>query len=341
MTVDEAFEQLRNGFLSDRLAQAYVIVGNPREEGQRLAQRLFSLLFCTAGRDAAPCGQCQGCRLISRRSHPDEMWVEPQKKSRIISVDQIREELLPQISRTPYCGPWKACAMLFADRLNEAASNAFLKTLEEPPGRTLFLLLTDSPQSLLTTILSRCQRIVLSEVAGQLSEDLEKRLVTVLTEWGDSGRAAVLGRVLHVQGLAEQITALFKDMKTAAEKTEKEIAEHEERDVEDEVMDARVGARYREMRSALLSYLLFWQRDILILASGGDEQLIKNVRHLDLLRGMAQRMTPLAAVGNIRAVDRLLRDLESNSPERVACGSFFQDMTAPEPTAVEQGAGVR
>ena len=81
--------------------------------------------------------------------------IEPEKKSRVIAVDAVRA-LNHRIQTSSFAGGWKVAVIKYADRLNDQAANAFLKTLEEPPARTLLLLLTDAPQSLLPTVVSRC-----------------------------------------------------------------------------------------------------------------------------------------------------------------------------------------
>ena len=156
MTPDSAFALLRNSFEGGRLAQAYVVAAPPRGSGSELALRLLQLIYCESA--DRPCGECRQCVEVAGYSHPDVLWVEPQKKSRVIAVDQIRA-VEQRIYHTSFLGGWKACVLLGADRLSPGAANAFLKTLEEPPGRSIFLLLTDGPQFLLPTILSRCQRI--------------------------------------------------------------------------------------------------------------------------------------------------------------------------------------
>ena len=107
----------------------------------------MQLLFCES--EPPPCGECIRCRHVHDRTEPDIHWVFPEKKSRVISVDQIRDTIVSQMSQTSFGGGWKVGVITGADRLNTAAANAFLKTLEEPTEKTLFLLLSDLPQELL------------------------------------------------------------------------------------------------------------------------------------------------------------------------------------------------
>ena len=161
-----ALDGLKQGYEAGRLAHAYLVVGSPRGNALAFAESFLQFLFCREKN--RPCGKCPECGRVKRHEHPDVLWLQPETKSRKIDIEQIREELTPRISRTSYGGGWKVGVILYADRLTEGAANAFLKTLEEPPGSSLLLLVTNSVQHLLPTIVSRCQRIVLS--AGQEEE---------------------------------------------------------------------------------------------------------------------------------------------------------------------------
>ena len=152
MKIDEAYDCFRKSVEADRLAQAYLVIGPPRGAAGVLAERVLQLLFCES--TDGPCGRCHGCGAVEAHTTPDVLWVEPQKKSRAISIEQIRD-LQGRTFQTSVQGGWKGCVIVAADRMGAGAANAFLKTLEEPPPRSLFLLLSDTPNALLPTIVSR------------------------------------------------------------------------------------------------------------------------------------------------------------------------------------------
>ena len=143
MTVDAAYTQIEKAVGAGRPANGYLIVGGVRGMAAELAERVLRLLF-GAG---------------DLRAHPDIHRLAPEKKSRIISVEAMRTRLIDPMGETAFQGGWKAGVVYGADRLKTESANAFLKTLEEPPPQTLFLLLTEQPEQLLPTIISRCQRI--------------------------------------------------------------------------------------------------------------------------------------------------------------------------------------
>lgn len=305
MTPDSAFQQMKNSFEGGRLAQAYVVTAPPRGAGSDFALRLLQLVFCESG--DRPCGRCGRCVEVAGGAHPDVLWIEPQKKSRVISVDQIRD-VEQRIYHTSFRGGWKACVLLGADRMSSGAANAFLKTLEEPPARSIFLLLTDGPQFLLPTIISRCQRLTLSGDYSVLPERWSTRAFEVLTDTRGGGIMAALAG-------SDRLVGLLKEMKKEAVEVEAARLTRGDEEVGTEVLDARAGAMYREMRTSLMRLVLRWHRDILLLVSGGDEGLVHNHDHLEFLRSVAGRIAYRNAVRNVTVVETMNRHLESNLPD--------------------------
>lgn len=149
-----------------RLGHGLLFGGTPGLGQGVLALRLAAVLLCEAPNDEGACGECRGCRLRLAQTHPDIRQVSllPREDGRLkteIGVEQIRE-LSAWFSLTPQFGRAQVAVVDPADKLNTAAANALLKTLEEPaPGRYL-LLVADAPQRLPATVRSRCQRFELA-----------------------------------------------------------------------------------------------------------------------------------------------------------------------------------
>lgn len=140
-----------------------ILLEGPRGVGKRLvATRLAMAANCTAELPVAerPCGRCATCRAIEQGTHPDVLMLEPdpERAARTIPIEAVREV----IRQTQYhrYGARRRCVIVDpAEAMQEPAANALLKTLEEPPQGTGFLVVTHNPRALLPTILSRCQRI--------------------------------------------------------------------------------------------------------------------------------------------------------------------------------------
>ncbi len=313
MNTDAAFKLLERAYRAGRTAHAYVFAGAPRGAAGELAVRMIQLLACKA--ENAPCDACDTCRQIREHVWADSLWIQPEKKSRAISVDTIRDIVLPFASQTAFLGGWKVAVFVGADRLREEAANAFLLTLEEPPPKTLFLLLTDAPQFLLPTIASRCQRIEVSDetdgLGSRLKPEWRDRVIEIISSIDNAGPASAMAATSRMCGLLEEMK---KDAE--AQVRAENSGEAESIDEEKEVIEARISALYRESRRGVLECVMSWYRDLLALRAGGDESLVMNGGHTGLLRERAQRLTHSQALSNIDGVEELMRQLDQSISEQ-------------------------
>ncbi len=140
-----------------RLPHALLLRGPEGVGKVCFARRLLSTLLCERHEcDKRPCGDCRGCRLIAADTHPDLHALAPLEGKQQIGIDQVRS-LIERIGLTPQYGGRKAVVVAPAERMTRAAANTLLKTLEEQPGDTLFVLVADRAGALPATIRSRCQ----------------------------------------------------------------------------------------------------------------------------------------------------------------------------------------
>ena len=140
-----------------RLPHGLLIHEAPGTGGDWLAQWVARLVLCQSA-TGAPCGACPSCHRIATAQHPDLVLLQPIEDSRQIRIEQVRE-LSQELALTAHQGAYKVAIITPADTLNRFAANALLKTLEEPPPRTVLILVVTQPSRLPATILSRCQRI--------------------------------------------------------------------------------------------------------------------------------------------------------------------------------------
>ena len=152
----EAFRLIAPAIDSGSAAHGYLVVGDVRGNAAELVRRVLEKLFPDE-RDQIAAGV-----------HPDVVTLEPEGKKRIITIDSMRERIVVPMSTTSFSGGWKVGIISGADRLNNESANAFLKSLEEPPPKTMYFLLTDQPDAILPTIVSRTQRIDLKLPPGLL-----------------------------------------------------------------------------------------------------------------------------------------------------------------------------
>jgi DNA polymerase-3 subunit delta' len=164
----------------ERFAHAWLIHGLAGIGQLEFAVAGAASLLCEAPLQGIACGRCQACRWVQAGNHPDlrrirpEAWAiregqvqaEPEdgsarkQPSREIRIEQVRA-LLPWFNTAPHRGGWRVALLYPAESLNTISANSLLKILEEPPGRTVFLLVAESPDRLLPTLVSRCRRLPL------------------------------------------------------------------------------------------------------------------------------------------------------------------------------------
>ena len=152
-------QALEESISRDRLAHAVLIQVSPGRGGEWLARWLAARLYCGSATRPLPCGECLNCRRVASGEQPDLTLVQPIEESKEIRIDQVRE-LTTQLALTSHAGGRKDVIITPADKLNRAAANALLKTLEEPTRGSLLLLVTGEPSRLPATVQSRCMRLI-------------------------------------------------------------------------------------------------------------------------------------------------------------------------------------
>lgn len=163
----------------ERLPHALLLTGPDGVGKERFAMEFARFLLCSAPHAGAPCGGCRGCRLFDAGTHPDYHRLGLVDDARVIKVDQVRE-LGAALGMTAQERGRKVALIAPADRMNASAANALLKTLEEPPGDAVLLLVSARAAALPATIRSRCQRVTLQAPSRE----------TALAWWGEAGHGA-------------------------------------------------------------------------------------------------------------------------------------------------------
>ncbi len=188
MEVSDAFTLISHAIDSGHAAHGYLVCGDLHGQGDRLTDLVLAKLFPDAPEQ------------VAHHAHPDIAWLEPEGKSRTITVGSMRTRIVEPMTTTAFSGGWKVGVIEGTDRLQPEAANAFLKTLEEPTPKTLFLMLTDAPDAILPTIVSRSQRIDLPLSEGVLEGDSYAAVEEIFTASIPDG---VLEKALAGKRLAE------------------------------------------------------------------------------------------------------------------------------------------
>ena len=289
MELDSAHALISKAIAAGRPAHGYLVVGGIRGQAIKLAYAVLKDLFPAIPDE-------------NLKTHPDIHWLYPEKKSRIVSVESVHAKFIDPMSQTSFSGGWKVGVLVGADRLNAAGANAFLKTLEEPPAKAVFLLLTDAPEQLLPTIVSRCQRIDLPDAhEHQLTDPWRTNVIGILSDpdLADATPAGIVKKSIAAERLAEVLASL-KDHAEREVSAELEASAQDGAELSDDEENALVSSRYREYR-----------RDFLF----------------TLMDFFAERMRAnpgYAAFRNVEAVEDMARSFDRNMNE-LAVLSFFMD----------------
>jgi DNA polymerase-3 subunit delta' len=154
-----AIGEVNSAVGSQRLAHGILIHEDPGSGGMELARWIAQRVNCSS--ENAPCGECQSCRWVETGQHPDVTRLSPEDDSEYIKIEPVRE-LIADLALTAHGRGYKVVIVSPADALYPNAANSLLKTLEEPPPRTVLLLVTSQPARLLATLRSRCSRLRLT-----------------------------------------------------------------------------------------------------------------------------------------------------------------------------------
>ena len=155
-----------------KISHAYIIEGDKGSGKKMLASAFSKILQCETRQkteEERACNQCESCIQMENKDHPDVIWVSHEKAG-VISVGEIREQVVNTVDIMPYKGPYKIYIIDEAEKMNVAAQNAILKTIEEPPEYAIIFLLTTNRGAFLDTILSRCILLETKPVSGKMIE---------------------------------------------------------------------------------------------------------------------------------------------------------------------------
>ena len=199
-------------------AHAYLLHG-PAGIGKRaLAERLMTSLLCKQPEGLEACGHCKSCSLLAAGSHPDNYILEPEEADKAIKVDQVRD-LVSFVVQTAQLGGRKVVLVEPVESMNINAANALLKSLEEPSGNTILLLVSHQSSRLLPTIRSRCvqqscplpsETLSQQWLAKALPDCSAEERAELLTLAAGSPLAAVK---LQAQGVREQRATVVEGVK--------------------------------------------------------------------------------------------------------------------------------
>ncbi|MGN0240566.1 MAG: ATP-binding protein [Candidatus Weimeria sp.] len=169
---ERALTHLKNALIKNQIAQAYMLIGESGMGKRTIATAFAESVLCEERKtgEYEHCGKCRSCHQVETGNHPDCIFVTHEKPD-LITVDEIREQLVSDVEIKPYQGSRKLYIVPDAEKMNEQAQNALLKTLEDPPEYAVIILLVANADMMLQTILSRSIKLPLTPLPDQVIED--------------------------------------------------------------------------------------------------------------------------------------------------------------------------
>ena len=336
---DKVVALLQRSLERESLAHAYLLVGPPHVGKMTLARDLARVLNCEA--KERPCGECVACQKITSATHADVQVIgltqdENSSEGKLrteIGIDQIRQ-MQHSASLPPFEGKYKIFIIEGAELLSIEAANCLLKTLEEPTGKVIFILLTVNDGLLPATVVSRCQRLELAPLAVTEVE------AALNSYWGiEPQRAKLLARFSHgCPGWALSAASDDSLLSQRAEKIDR-LLEAIDSDYEERFVYAtQLATQFiwnRGVVQETLDLWLDWWRDLMLIKIGCDD-IITNVDRLATLVEMAKgyRLAQIKAfINSIQAAGEQLRQ---NANPRLVLEVLMLDMPGKESRSREK-----
>ena len=312
---DRIIEVLRRSLCNGKTAHSYLFEGVPGSGRKKTAMMLIQALFCTVLPDDA-CGVCPSCRKIESGNHPDIHHIAPLPDKRDISIDQLRE-WQHILSLRPYEAPRKVCIIDPAERMSVNAANSLLKTLEEPPGNALIILLTENAGMLLSTVRSRCQLIRFAPLSPE-------HIVTLLERSGMPTETASLIAPMSGGSLQRALELDNESLVVRREAVLSRVSQLSHNRIATIFDAAEELSGTRDATLELLDMLLSFFRDAVHLGAGNREIVNRSVRPA-IESIAAQRSFPR----NLELLERInatKRDVQRNANPKLALDNLFMAM---------------
>lgn len=282
--------------------------------GKNLTAKVLAKVLLCSGEEK-PCNICPSCRAFDAKNHPDFYCLEPEGKANNIKIEQIRQ-MQSQIALSPYLADKRVVIINDAETMNEAAENSLLKTLEEPTGDVVFILVTANKDLLLPTILSRCMKLYFAP----LSED-EIKIILKSKYAVNEDKATVIAK-LSGGSMKRAISFLDDDnfnlCQNAMDFLSKDLNAKDIWQISDE-FSAMDKAKIKQWADFLQMII----RDLLLLQAGADDNLLYNRDKKDVLDKLIVNFSLNRLFNCQNLIENLVKRLSSNADLKLMMQDFM------------------
>ena len=294
---EEIMAHLQAAIKGGRIAHAYLFAGEAGSGKRTLASLFAAALLCKEG-GTDPCGVCTSCHKAFTNNHPDIIYVQHEKPS-VITVDEIREQVVGTADIKPYESRYKIYIVADADKMNPQAQNALLKTIEEPAPFVIVLLLASNKEALLPTILSRCVTLDLRPMSNERIREYLVSEMHISAQEADVISAFSQGNIGKARSLA--LGGEFSEMVESAAGILSRV-----RDMSVKQCISHIAALTQQKQNIYdyLDLFSMWFRDVL---------MFKATRDVDSLifRGRVGAITEQAQRSSYEGLEKILAAIET------------------------------
>ena len=321
---EQLIAHLQSAIVMDKVSHAYIING-PKDSGKMMLAQAFAMaLQCetsirnregATGRPeeklspeilAEPCLECHSCKQALGNNQPDIIYLTHEKPN-TISVADIREQINHDIEIKPYSSKYKVYIVDEAEKMNQQAQNALLKTIEEPPAYAVILLLTTNADAFLQTIRSRCVMLDIKPVSDEKIWEFLMKKRQVPDYKAEVCAAFARGNVGRAVALAS--SERFNELKDVTVSLLRRLGDIRRYDILQEIKPLN---DFKDDIREFFDLVLFWYRDVLLYkAAGSEEQLIFREQALEIRR-QAEKSTYHGLQQILEAIETADRRIRAN-----------------------------
>ncbi len=301
----DIIEYVQNAVKSDKVSHAYILNGE-RGSGKKLLANLFARTLLCENSDEEPCNQCTSCKQAENTNNPDLIVVQHEKPNSI-SIEEIRQQVVGDVSVKPYSNNYKIYIIPEADKMTEQAQNAILKTIEEPPSYAVLILLTENVDALLPTIQSRCVMLKLRNIRDTLVKsylmqqkqipEYQAKICAAFAQ-GNIGKAIKLAESEHFNEIKEEALNLLKNIYDMG--------------ISEIAGNVKSITNYKIDIVDYLDVVSIWYRDVLIYKATKNIERVVFQDEIEAIRGRAVKSSYEGIEKILTAIEKAKMRLRAN-----------------------------
>lgn len=313
---EEIIRHLKNAIETEKVSHSYILTGDPGSGKKLLAGTYATALQCEEG-GTEPCGKCESCKKAIGKNHPDIIMVSHEKPN-TISIDEIRDQVVNDVSIKPYFSHYKIYIIADAELMTTQAQNALLKTIEEPPEYAVIMLLTSNADGLLPTIRSRCVRLDLKVVDDGLVKKYLMEHLQIPDYQADIDTSYAHGSIGKAKEAAT--SQEFADMTQNALKILKYADTMEVYELTDAIKNL---TSEKQNISDYLDIFLFWFRDVLMFKATREIDNLVFKQEINYIKEQASKRSYENLEKILDALDKTKVRLRANVNTELALELLF------------------